>query len=69
MYARNMRQAILDELELQEATAPERAVDPIAVRQSLGALERDFEMALEELADTERVGLVAGQLYLRRNVP
>lgn len=67
MHARTMRQAILGELERQDATAPERAVDPIAVRQSLGVLERDFEVALEELADTERVGLVAGQLYLRRN--
>lgn len=68
MHAKNMRQAILDELEHQDATDPERAVDPIAVRQSLGVLERDFEVALVELTDTERVGLVAGQLYLRRNL-
>ncbi|WP_127903655.1 hypothetical protein [Solirhodobacter olei] len=63
-----MRQAILDKLEHQDATVPERAVDPIAVRQSLGVLENDFEVALVELTDTERVGLVAGQLYLRRNL-
>ncbi len=68
MHAKNIRQAILEELERLEATAPERAVDPIAVRHGLGALERDFEVALEELADTERIGLVVGQLYLRRNV-
>lgn len=68
MPAKNKRQAILGELEPQEATGPERAVDPIAVRHSLGALERDFEVSPEELTGTERVGLVVGQLYLRRNV-
>lgn len=69
MHAKDMRQAILDELEHQDATVPERAVDPIAVPQSLGVLEHDFEVALAELADPERVGLVTGQLYLRRNSP
>lgn len=68
MRERNLRQAILEELERQEATGPEQAVDPVAVRQGLGALERDFEAALEDLADTERIGLVVGQLYLRRNL-
>lgn len=67
--AKNMRHAILEELERQEAIGPEQAVDAMAVRQSLGALVPDFEKALEELTSMERVGVVAGQLYLRRNVP
>lgn len=68
MTGENLRQAILAELERQDATAPEQAVDVMAVRHTLGALQADFESALSELADKERVGLVVGKLYLRRDL-
>ncbi len=68
MAAKTLRQAILEELERQEATGPEEAVDVMAVRQSLGALEHNFEAALEELTRMERVGFVAGQIYSRRTM-
>lgn len=37
MQTRSLRQGILEELVRQEATAPERAVELIAVRHSLAA--------------------------------
>ena len=68
MEQESLRQAILEELERQDATDPEQAVDVMAVRQTVGALQADFERALAELADRERVGLVVGKLYVRRNL-
>ncbi|WP_127903510.1 hypothetical protein [Solirhodobacter olei] len=68
MEPESLRQAILAELARQDATDPEQAVDVIAVRQTVGALQTDFERALAELTDKERVGLVVGKLYVRRNL-
>ncbi|WP_127903645.1 hypothetical protein [Solirhodobacter olei] len=68
MAAESLALAILEELEHQGATEPEDAVDVIALRHTLGALQLDFDTAVAELADLEQVGLVIGKIYLRRNV-
>lgn len=68
MKEENLRQEILKELERQDATDPEQGVDVMAVRHTLGALRSDFDLALAELTDKERVGLVVGKLYVRRNL-
>lgn len=68
MEPESLRQAILEELERQDATDPEQAVEVMAVRQTVGALQADFERALAELTDRERVGLVVGKIYVRRNL-
>lgn len=61
-----MKRAVVDELTKHGADNTQNTVDPNIIQESLGAAPAQFAPVLSELTDFELVGIIAGQLYLRR---
>ncbi len=63
-----MKQAIEMELVRLGATNPTKTVSPEAIRQNLTAFHSAFDAALSELTCLEQVGMISGEIYLRRSL-
>ncbi|GAW36929.1 hypothetical protein RA2_04004 [Roseovarius sp. A-2] len=66
MPTKDFQSAIVGELERQAAFSPEDAIEPHAMRQSLGILMTPFDAAVSDLTDRGMVGSVMGALYLKQ---
>lgn len=62
-----MKLAIEMELVRLGATNPTKTVNPEAIRQNLTAFQSVFDTALSELTLLEQVGMISGEIYLRRS--
>lgn len=63
-----MQLAIEMELARLGATNPKKTVNPEAIRHTLTALQSVFDAALSELTSLEQVGMISGEIYLRRSL-
>ena len=63
-----MKLAIEMELVRLGAVNPTNTVNPEAIRQNLSAFQSVFDTALSELTLLEQVGMISGEIYLRRSL-
>lgn len=63
-----MKLEIEMELVRLGAVNPKKTVNPEEIRQNLSAFQSVFDTALSELTLLEQVGMISGEIYLRRSL-
>ncbi|WP_420006536.1 hypothetical protein [Arenibacterium sp. LLYu02] len=63
-----MKLEIEMELVRLGAINPKKTVNPEEIRQNLSAFQSVFDTALSELTLLEQVGMISGEIYLRRSL-